>query len=421
MKFFVLLTLAVFVLMGKPLWAQGLPKDVFVLVDVSGSMTGSSFGIGHAKVEEAKELVRDLLTDRFQWSRYANWEYSLLTPEILAVTSQAANRRPIVQPGSRLFLKRFGDPSTSKAPSIERVINNPATDVDALFSSFPTQADFDDQRTFLWLARGMTRREAIDRGIEEYLLVEITDAREDKENLVDADDQVAVREFKSLKHVRVSGEIGAFTHKQTHGEYVLQVNIRLVRLANGAALDSSKTLLGNLDIPKGLQAGDDAVINWDSFHAPGGLTYTAALTTPAGTVVEKTTQAPPVTFPSLAAGLHRVRVSAPGSTDLEAQFQVGAAGSGVSSTSNLTDGASEIILQSPRTDTEITSGNVVVSWRVVNPPAGCKYQVTLTGPPGTKIPKKTVDGTRASFSRSPTRCSSPTVEASSTATSSRRT
>ena len=283
--------------------AQTLPKDVFVLVDVSGSMTGSSFGIGYSKVQEAKNLVRDLLTDRFAWSRYPNWEYSMLTQEILAVTSQSANRKPILNNGSRLFLKRFGDPATSKAPSIEQLINDPMRDVDRVFASFPNATDFDDQRTFLWLARGMTRREALARGISSYLLVEITDAREDKENLVDTDDQVVVREFKSVKHVLQSGEIGAFTHKQTRGEYVLQVNISLVRLAGdtGSAA-ASNTMLGNLKVPQGLHAGDDAIISWDSFNAPGGLTYKVTLTDPQGQSQTQSTQTPPVTFASVSQG-----------------------------------------------------------------------------------------------------------------------
>jgi len=376
-----------------------LPKDVFVLVDVSGSMTGSKFGIGYSKVQEARNLVRDLLTDRFAWTNYPNWEYSLLSQEILAITSPSANRKPLLRSGSRVFLKSFGDPATSKAPSIERLINDPGRDVDLLFASFPKQASFNDQRTFLWLARGMTRREALERGLSSYLLVEITDAREDKESLVDTDDQVAVREFKSLKHVPVSGEIGAFTHKQTSGEYVLQVNIRLVRLAGDAGASSiSNTLLSNLRLPQGLRHGDDAVIDWDSFNASAGLTYTVALTPPSGAPLTQTTQAPPVTFPSMSTGSHTVRISAPGSSEVQGQFDVVPAGSSAPVDQNNDSTVSEILLQTPRKDTEIFTGSVTVSWRVVNPPAGCKYLVTITGPPGMKIPKKTIDGTRASFS-----------------------
>ncbi len=380
--------------------AQGhaLPGDVFVLVDVSGSMTGSKFGIGYAKVQEARNLVCDLLTDRFAWKNFPNWEYSLLSQEILAVTSPSTNRQSLIRSGSRVFLKSFGDPATSKAPSIERLINDPVRDVDTLFASFPKQTSFNDQRTFLWLARGMTRREAIARGLSSYLLVEITDAREDKESLVDIDDQVSVREFKSLKHVPVSGEIGAFTHKQTSGEYVLQVNIRLVRLAGDAgASSSSKTLLSNLRLPQGLRQGDDAVIDWDSFNASAGLTYTVALTPSNGTPRTETTQAQPVTFPSVSVGSYTVRIFAPGSSEVQGQFEVAPAGS-VPVVQDSASGVSEILLQTPRKDTEILTGSVSVSWRVVNPPAGCKYLVTITGPLGTKIPKKTVDGTRASFS-----------------------
>jgi hypothetical protein len=143
MRFLCLLFLVSFLAFGGGAHGQGsqLPRDAFVRVDVSGSMVGASFGIGHAKVLEAKNLVRDLLTDRFEWSRYPNWEYSLLSQEILAVTSPSVHRKPLLQSGSRLFLKRFGDPSSSKAASIERLINNPARDVDALFASFPNSAD----------------------------------------------------------------------------------------------------------------------------------------------------------------------------------------------------------------------------------------------------------------------------------------
>jgi hypothetical protein len=363
-------------------------------------MVGASFGIGHAKVLEAKNLVRDLLTDRFEWSRYPNWEYSLLSQEILAVTSPSVHRKPLLQSGSRLFLKRFGDPSSSKAASIERLINNPARDVDALFASFPNSADFNDQRTFLWLARAMTRREAMTRGITSYLLVEITDAREDKENIVDTEDQVAVREFKSLQHVEMNGEIGAFTHKGTSGEYVLQVNVRLVRLTGdpGASGGSNNTVLSNLRLPQGLSDGEDADISWDSFKAPGGLTYTATLTPPGGAAKTVTTQTPTVTFAALSSASYEVNIAEPGGGALQGRFAVGAGGSVPPPDPNGDAGPSEIILQAPRRDATISTGSVSVSWRVVSPPAGCKYIVTVTGPPGTKIPKKTVDGTRASFS-----------------------
>ncbi len=381
------------------------PRDAFVLVDVSGSMVGASFGIGHTKVVEAKNLVRDLLTDQFDWSKYPNWQHSLLSQEILDITSRTPGRTPLLGPGSHLFLKRFGDPASSKTASIHRVVNDPARDVDALLTRFPAPAEFNDQRTFLWLARAMTRREAMNLGLSSYLLVEITDAREDKENIVDTDDQVAVREFKSLRHVEHNGEIGSFTHKGTQGEYVLQVNVRLVRLANdGAPSNGNSTLLSNLVLPQGLRAGDDATISWDSFNAPGGLSYEASLTPPNGATQSLTTQTPQVTFPGLSQGVHSVSVSIDGGSSLQGQFEVAPANTSPAPATNPTpDPAngepSEIVLQSPRRDAAISSGSVTVSWRVVNPPPGCKYLVTITGPPGSpKIPKKTVDGTRASFS-----------------------
>ncbi len=395
------LLLGLCLLLPNALRADPLPKDIFLLVDVSGSMVGSNYGIGYGKVQEARNLVRDLLTDRFDWSRYPNWQYSLLAEEILGVTSQAPNHAPLLQPGSRLFIKRFGDPATSKAPSIQRPISNVVTDVDTLLGRFPRAADFDDQRTFLWLARAMTRREAMALGITSYLLIEITDAREDKENIVDPTDQVAVREFKSLKHVPINGEIGSFSHKQTKGEYVLQVNVRLVRLAGDTgAASTSNALISNLQIPQGLREGDDAVISWDSFNAPGGISYTASLTPSGGQPIEETTQSQQVTFPALKAGDYAVAVSAPGANALRGQFQVGAAGSAPAvPSSNKDSGGSEIILQTPRRDAEIQTGSVTVSWRVINPPSGGKYIVTITGPPGApKIPKKSIDGTRASFS-----------------------
>ena len=403
MRMFAVLSLAGALVLGSSLQAQnaGLPRDVFVLVDVSGSMVGSRFSIGHAKVLEAKNLVRDLLADQVQWSRYPDWQHSLLSPEILAITNRTAGRTPLLGTGSQLFLKRAGDPATSKAASLEQVISDPVRDVDALFQRFPNESEFNNQRTFLWLARAMTRREAMGRGVTSYLLVEITDAREDKENIVDTDDQVAVREFKNLKHVPVNGEIGSFTHRQTRGEYVLQVNVRLVRLAGGAGVGGGrKTLLSNLQLPQGLVEGEDAVISWDSFNAPGGLSYTVALTPPNGIATEQATPAPPVTFSSLSAGRHTVKISLPlpGSSSLQGQFDVGKKSPPPVKPRETAD-PGEIVLQSPRRDAKIKPGSVTVSWRVVNPPAGSKYIVTVTGPPGSpKIPKKTVDATRASFS-----------------------
>jgi hypothetical protein len=146
-----------------------------------------------------------------------------------------------------------------------------------------------------------------------------------------------------------------------------------------------------------LREGDDAVVDWDSFNASAGLTYTVALTRPNGTPLTRITQAPPVTFPSVSSGSHTVRISAPGSSEVQGQFDVSPAGA-ASTVQDTGSGVSEILLQTPRKDSEILTGSVTVSWRVANPPPGCKYLVTITGPPGTKIPKKTVDGTRASFS-----------------------
>ncbi len=375
---------------------RALPKDIFVLVDVSGSMTGTRYGIGHDKVMQAKTLVRDLLTDRFDWGNHGRWQYTLLSPEIQSITSQSANRIPLLERGSHLFLKRFGDPASSKTPALHRVISDPSRDVEELFASFPKANDFRDQRTFLWLARAKTRQEAIARGLTAYLLVEITDAREDKENIVDTDDQIAVREFKSLKHVPVNGEIGAFTHRDTQGEYVLQVNVRLVRLAGDTTpTGTGSAKLGNLQVPQGLREGGDAVISWDSFNATAGMEYEVTLTPPNGVPLVQRTPTARVSFPALQAGRHQVDVTTQDGNRLQGSFDVGNA---QATSTDDPSALSEIILQSPRKDMVITSGSVSVSWRVVNPPPGCQYLVTVTGPPGAKIPKKTVDGTRASFS-----------------------
>ena len=283
-------------------------------------MVDVDYGVLHTRVLEAEKLVIDLLKDEFDSSKYDRWETQLLRSDLNSIVNKDPNRSPLLEDGSRIFLGKIGDPATSRGPFRKVEVRGVSQAVDELYSSFPAKEEFRDQRTFLWLARAKSRDRAIAEKIGKYLLIEITDAREDMEALTDKEDIRTVREFKSLEHVPTNGEIGAFTHKDTVGEYVLQVNIRLVELKSDLSPTPNRPSITNLEIPDDVPVGGDATVTWNIFNGSLGLEFDVRINFP-GAIPQKT-RAQQATFEGLPQGQHTVTISAIGAESVSGVLKI---------------------------------------------------------------------------------------------------
>ena len=173
----------------EPAPGSKVTRDIFVLVDVSGSMLSASSKSGttrealEAMIAEARELVVDVAQGNFDPARYADWKAdpSLLISPLREIVQQAPEKAPLAGVGKQLIVIPFGDKKVRHPQSVSLpLVNFPAGFRDHLDKHFPTV--FKDAQTYVTIARAETSRVAESQRIDQYYFFMITDALQDPES-----------------------------------------------------------------------------------------------------------------------------------------------------------------------------------------------------------------------------------------------
>lgn len=173
----------------EPAPGSKVTRDIFVLVDVSGSMLSASSKSGttrealEAMVAEARELVADVAQGNFDPTRYADWKAdpTLLISPLREIVQQAPAKAPLAGVGKQLIVIPFGDKKVRHPQSVSLpLVNFPADFRDYLNQHFPKE--FKDAQTYVTIARAETSRVAESQRIDQYYFFMITDALQDPES-----------------------------------------------------------------------------------------------------------------------------------------------------------------------------------------------------------------------------------------------
>ena len=194
-------------------------EDVFVLVDVSGSIDqrdarhpGTPQQI-ETMIAEGKRLVSDLVSARFQPAQYSNWKVDLLDDPIAGIVGLDPDRKPLIEPGDRLAIMPFGDKTTplGDGVKISPPLQSIPTDFETFFAaSYPT--NYSDKQTYLTLAKAHSARRAAKAGMDSYLLFMVTDATNDPKLDYTEDEEALARTWDSKDYVQAHPYLGVFEY-----------------------------------------------------------------------------------------------------------------------------------------------------------------------------------------------------------------
>lgn len=146
--------------------------DVFVLADISGSVNLSA-------ARDAKSLISDIVLAQYNPTNYRNWRFSDAFEPNLERISKGQGGSPLISANKKAFMMHVGEKSSIYGSVNLRTIANPA-------SEFPTFMDdyyprgFNDQDTYLILARAEAAKRAKQENIKRYILIEATDSDDDR-------------------------------------------------------------------------------------------------------------------------------------------------------------------------------------------------------------------------------------------------
>ena len=172
MKAYSVLYLIFLLLIGPMAFAQQ-GSDIVVIVDVSGSVQK----MNNARIE-AKNIIKDLVAKgRFEASNYNQWEFSTAVDNIQSIKNGRGT--PLLGTNNRAFIRSAGEKSTSLSPISNYNSCNNLNEFDTFIDqNYP--ARFNDQFTYLKLAKAKAAQFALENNTCSYLLIEVTDSREDK-------------------------------------------------------------------------------------------------------------------------------------------------------------------------------------------------------------------------------------------------
>lgn len=158
-------------LLWLPLAAQ---NNVFILVDLSGNPINDPHKITGQMRQEAIELVRGVVTAKYNTALNQNWYLSgNADSRIQAIVT--GKGQPLIGRGGYLMIMPFGERNTYKNFKINLMSSYPA-DFNR-FYQFPFR--YDQQLTFSEIARAKAADVAEDANIRKYFLVMITGKGED--------------------------------------------------------------------------------------------------------------------------------------------------------------------------------------------------------------------------------------------------
>lgn len=148
-------------------------QDIVLVVDVSGSVNN----ITPARVQ-AQNILKDLVVrGQFDRRTYADWEFSTAVGNLASI--RQGTGQPILGLNHKIFLRNAGEKTTSN----RHVSNVDVCDDLDQFETFMDQhfpRRFGDQYTYLKLAKARAAQFAIQQNTCSYLLIELTDNREDQ-------------------------------------------------------------------------------------------------------------------------------------------------------------------------------------------------------------------------------------------------
>ncbi len=197
--------------------SAAIARDVFVVVDVSGSVTQAGKTTERAAVqkmvEDGKRLVIDLVRGSFRAEDFPDWKWGeqLLVSPLLEIVTANDARQPMSGLGKRAVIVPFAD----------KAITHPAA-TSAPFLSFPSDFEtfvgkeyptsYRDQNTYVTLARARTAELAESLQIRQYYFLMVTDAVQDPKAAYSEDETKLLNRWDSENFVAAKTRIGLFEY-----------------------------------------------------------------------------------------------------------------------------------------------------------------------------------------------------------------
>ncbi|MGB3182104.1 MAG: hypothetical protein WBB45_11990 [Cyclobacteriaceae bacterium] len=274
------------------LFSQLLPAqdNVFVLVDVSGNPRGIDSGsrITPDMRKEAGELVKQLVTGRFEKSRFMqDWRLSGNTDPVVDDIVNGSGSS-LIGRGGYLLIMPFGDKDTYEKFRLSRIDNVPS-DVN---SAWDMPRRYTDQNTFGEIARAKAADVAIDANLGSYYLIVISGLGEDtnSKNLYTSQEQNYMDNYRSA--VRKEA-LGIFRYRDDRKDYKIEVSkIDLTKMRGAGNTAGSKQIIDSTHItkpileivtPKGSRQkpyelkGDKMLVSWSCIGCKKDAEYTVKL------------------------------------------------------------------------------------------------------------------------------------------------
>ena len=200
-------------LLGHLESGRAAPRDVFVLVDVSGSVIARG---DQQVVGEVQSLISDLVIGRFKLTDHPNWRYdsSLLTDPLRSIVEGKENAVPLTAPTRRVIILPFGDKRKPHPQVVSPPFNRlPGDFQDFIRDNYPR--NYTDQKTYVTLAYATTAKVAKDEGIQLYYMFVVTDAFGDTESDYTEAEWGLKHRWDSKGFVEERNRIGVFNYQRS--------------------------------------------------------------------------------------------------------------------------------------------------------------------------------------------------------------
>lgn len=159
-------------------------RDVFVVVDVSGSVTQADNAadreVLQGMIKDARQLAAKLVSGTFVSEDFPYWQWddALLDTPLREIVTPGNTTHRMSGPGKRAVIVPFGEKSTIHPTPISEPFQNFPGELESfLEKNYPTA--YEDQNTYITLARARTAELAESLQIKQYYFLMITDAVQD--------------------------------------------------------------------------------------------------------------------------------------------------------------------------------------------------------------------------------------------------
>jgi len=197
--------------------AASTERDVFVVVDVSGSVpladNASDREALQAMILDARQLASKLISGTFSSTDFPDWQWSdsLLVSPLREIVTPGNTTHRMSGPGKRVVIVPFGDkPAVHPTPTSDPLQDFPGEFETFLEKNYPTS--YVDQNTYVTLARARTAEVAESLQIKRYYFLMITDAEQDPRTPYTEEETNLLNRWDSENFVADKTRIGLFKY-----------------------------------------------------------------------------------------------------------------------------------------------------------------------------------------------------------------